>query len=208
MFVFIKPGWTYYGVKNPVMATDTNTTGKHAYLVALLCGGLMEDPNFHHEDFQVIYADSPECAKKSYEELNNCEFYHGDVIGCIDEPFNPETRDDLMAEYNATMQRLSTPAKPTYDVVLIEKPLDEGLTRNNINQILDMIKGDEVFPLEVISDHQGSAAMGFITIEASDKLDHLYDGISYFIRQILEDMEKEFPDNQYEYEELKIWLSR
>ena len=61
-------------------ATVTNTQGKNEYGIALLCGGIMEDPYFHHENYQIIRADSEEEAKKKYNDLNNCVFYYADVV--------------------------------------------------------------------------------------------------------------------------------
>lgn len=61
-------------------AKCTNTTGKHAYLVALACGGVMEDPDIRYEDYQIIYADSEQEAKEKYNNLNHCTHYYGTVI--------------------------------------------------------------------------------------------------------------------------------
>lgn len=61
-------------------AKHTNTKGKHVYLVALVCGGIMEDPNIHYEDYQIIYADSEQEAKEKYNKLNHCTYYYGTVI--------------------------------------------------------------------------------------------------------------------------------
>ena len=63
-----------------VDAKDTDTKGKYDYLVACLCGGVMEDPNFHYMDYQIIHADSDEDAEKKYNELNRCTYYYADCI--------------------------------------------------------------------------------------------------------------------------------
>ena len=53
---------------------------KHTYLVALVTGGLMEDPEIRYEDFQVIHANSAEEAKRKYDEINNCFYFYGKAI--------------------------------------------------------------------------------------------------------------------------------
>ena len=53
-----------------VDAKVTDTKGEHSYVVALCCGGLMEDPEIHYEDYQIIYADSTDEARKKYNEIN------------------------------------------------------------------------------------------------------------------------------------------
>ena len=63
-----------------VDAKVTDTKGEHSYVVALCCGGLMEDPEIHYEDYQIIYADSTDEAWKKYNEINKCSYYYGSVI--------------------------------------------------------------------------------------------------------------------------------
>ena len=63
-----------------VNAKETNTIGKNKYLVALACGGLMEDPTVWYTDYQIIFANTEEDARKKYNELNNCNFFYGKVL--------------------------------------------------------------------------------------------------------------------------------
>ena len=63
-----------------VDVTAPNTTGKNSYLVALVCGGLMEDPEIWYTDYQVIQADTPKEAERKYNEINKCSYYYGKVI--------------------------------------------------------------------------------------------------------------------------------
>ena len=55
------------------------------YLVALAVGGLMEYPEITYQDYQVIEADSPEEARKIYNERNKCDFFYGEVLHEIKE---------------------------------------------------------------------------------------------------------------------------
>lgn len=73
-----------YKTEVTVDAKETNTQGQHAYVVALCCGGLMEDPEFHYHDYQIIRADSRDEARCKYNELNNCGYFYGSVMGQID----------------------------------------------------------------------------------------------------------------------------
>lgn len=50
------------------------------YLVALAVGGLMECPEITYENFQEIEANSPDEARKIYNEKNDCSFFYGEVI--------------------------------------------------------------------------------------------------------------------------------
>lgn len=63
-----------------VDAKVTDTKGEHSYVVALCCGGLMEDPEIHYEDCQIIYANSADEARKKYNEINKCSYFYGSVI--------------------------------------------------------------------------------------------------------------------------------
>lgn len=40
----------------------------------------MEDPEIHYEDYQIIYADSEDEARKKYNEINKCSYFYGKVI--------------------------------------------------------------------------------------------------------------------------------
>ena len=57
-------------IKTKIDAKEIDTQGKHAYVVALCCGGLMEDPKIHYEDYQIIRADSADEARQKYNKLN------------------------------------------------------------------------------------------------------------------------------------------
>ena len=67
-----------------VKVTDTN--GVHAYVVALECGGVMEDPEFHYHDYQLIFANSREEAREKYNILNDCSYYYSCVMGEVKFP--------------------------------------------------------------------------------------------------------------------------
>ena len=97
-----------------------------------------------------------------------------------------------------------------YDVVLIEKPFFEGISFLEIKSLFNLLLTGEVYPIDIQSDCQ-SSAMGFITSEASDKIDYAHEVntcFGSFIRDILNDMDKESEDHVYEYQGLKIWLER
>ena len=71
-------------IKTKIDAKEIDTQGKHAYVVALCCGGLMEDPKIHYEDYQIIRADSADEARRKYNKLNNCSYFYGSVIEQIE----------------------------------------------------------------------------------------------------------------------------
>lgn len=73
-----------YKAEVTVNAQDTNTQGKNTYVVALCCGGLMEDPEFHYHNYQIIRADSKREAEEKYNKLNNCSYFYGSVMGKVD----------------------------------------------------------------------------------------------------------------------------
>ena len=53
------------------------------FLVALIAGGLPEDPDFKHCDYEIIEAKSAEEAENNYNKEHNCTFYYGSAIGEI-----------------------------------------------------------------------------------------------------------------------------
>ena len=70
-------------IPTTIEAKETDTTGKHKYVVATRCGGLMEDPEIYYINYQIINADTPEEAKLKYDKINDCSFYYGQVLSEI-----------------------------------------------------------------------------------------------------------------------------
>ena len=71
-------------IETYVEVQETNTQGKHSYVVALLCGGLMEDPELYYEQYQIIHADSEGEALEKYKELNGQQYYYPHVLEIIE----------------------------------------------------------------------------------------------------------------------------
>ena len=97
-----------------------------------------------------------------------------------------------------------------YDIALVEKEFESGMTRSEIMDLYDMLGGREVFPIELRAGEHSCSAMGFITAEAADSLDYDYEtsGLEAFVANILDDMDNESEDCTYHFNGLKIWLSR
>lgn len=98
-----------------------------------------------------------------------------------------------------------------YDVVLIEKPNCEGLTKTEVIGMYDMLFGTEAFPIEIGDTNGNSSAMGFITPRAAEVLRYDYDQKSkfgQFISSILDDMDKESENGFYLFKELRVHMSR
>lgn len=92
-----------------------------------------------------------------------------------------------------------------YDVVLMERPLDDGLTKNEIFELLEKTDGS-IIPLDIVGDY--SSAMGFITLDAADQLNYDFDAISEYVKTIINDMENESEDCTYKFDVCTIWLTR
>lgn len=59
---------------------DTDTEGKHSYVVALCSGGVMEDVELHYSDYQIIHANTKREAEAKYNEINRCSYFYGKVM--------------------------------------------------------------------------------------------------------------------------------
>lgn len=95
---------------------------------------------------------------------------------------------------------------PLYDVILKEKMLDTGLDRDEILTSFDLLNRKSAFPLDFQAEN--SAAIGFITEEAAEKINYDTRELQKMIQGILDDMEKESKSCEYEFKGLRIWLSR
>ncbi len=98
-----------------------------------------------------------------------------------------------------------------YDIALIEKPGCEGLSKANMVDLYDSLNGTEAYPIEIGHVNGESSAMGLITPTAAEKLDYEYDqssALASYLSLVLDDMDRESDDCEYEYQGLSIWLSR
>lgn len=84
----------------------------------------------------------------------------------------------------------------TCNVVLWEKPHDEGLTLSEVTELYQMFPdGTEAVPVEFQGEY--STAMGFIDIETADRMYYIYTELEEYVKEILDDMELESPDGKY-----------
>lgn len=95
-----------------------------------------------------------------------------------------------------------------FDVVLLEKEGIDGLSMDDILDLFPRLKEHEAYPIELEALEHESVAMGFITPTAAESLDYEYKDLRIFIAGILDDMEKESANGQYEFQTLHIYLSR
>ena len=51
------------------------------YIIGLQVGGTMEQPHFTYRDIQTISARSEKEAVKKYNEVNDCSYFYGKVVG-------------------------------------------------------------------------------------------------------------------------------
>ena len=94
-----------------------------------------------------------------------------------------------------------------YDVALIQKDGESGLTKAEVVALFDAINTDEVFPLEILAKDHECSAMGFISAQAADELfDYDYAALSDFVAEILDDVEKETASCEYELNGARIFL--
>lgn len=114
-----------------------------------------------------------------------------------------------------------------FDVALLEKPLDEGLKKDEIILLYEFLENanhsgnTEVLPIEVAGNSGQSIAIGFITMEAADGMEYNFDksGLVNFIAEVLGDegKKKEMSSSsykqdgtelfRYEFDGLNIWCN-
>lgn len=97
-----------------------------------------------------------------------------------------------------------------YGIALKEKECTSGLTRNDVIDLFDMLNNVEAYPIELEAKEHECSAMGFITPEVAELFDYNYEESSLhdFIANILDNMNNESDDCEYEFKGIKIWLSR
>ena len=97
-----------------------------------------------------------------------------------------------------------------FGIVLREKEFTDGLTRKDIIDLFDMLNNTEAYPIEFEAKEHECSAMGFITPEVAELFDYDYEasGLHDFIALILDNMNTESENCEYEFKGVSIWLSR
>ena len=78
-----------------------------------------------------------------------------------------------------------------FDIVLLEKPDTDGLNKNEVLIMLDLLNKTEFYPIEFSTTSVNSTAMGFITTDAGNELDYDFYGLKSFVTKIISDMDNE-----------------
>ena len=99
-----------------------------------------------------------------------------------------------------------------FGIVLKEKPGEDGLTRDDIVELLYLMDTEaEFYPVEFMAHCHECCAMGFITTDAANELDFEYDensDIRDFIANILDDMDLETENGEYDFGVILIKITR
>ncbi len=205
---------------------DYESTTPKAYIVGITAN---KSVNGEIEQTEITWAT---CYRSEYGHENNYEFNYLPVESCkaleeadeivitLDEETDvpgygisldgKQLKASVIFE-TAEFEDIDIPMIPYYDVALIEKPGAEGLSRNDVIDVFDILDDVEGFPVEIGDINGNSSAMGFITPKAAEKLQYEYDQNSefgQFISSILDDMNKESDDGTYKFKDLTIWMTR
>lgn len=98
-----------------------------------------------------------------------------------------------------------------FEIVLKEKPANEGLTKEEVMDLFDMLSGPFGFPVDISDNNGVSSALGFIKDDAADDLNYEFDQSSelgQFISSILNDVKAETDNCMYTFGKHRMWLSR
>ncbi len=80
-----------------------------------------------------------------------------------------------------------------YDVVLRKKSYIEGLVKEEILELLELLEDDpEVFPIELEDGEKECSAIGFITVDAASELNYDYGGLKDVVMVAMENGYKDF----------------
>lgn len=95
-----------------------------------------------------------------------------------------------------------------FDVALLEKAGEEGLTREEAISLIDKLREDYFYPIELLANVNEYSAMGFITVQTADRMDFDYEssGLHKFLASLMDDREYRTEDGAYEYHGVDIFL--
>lgn len=86
----------------------------------------------------------------------------------------------------------------------VQKPLDEGITVEEIIELVDKLECEQVIPIEVQAN--SSCAIGFISLDAAEELDYDYDNLIRSVSKIIEDMDNETEYGNYDFDGFPVYI--
>ena len=97
-----------------------------------------------------------------------------------------------------------------YAMVLCEKQSEDGLTKKEAISMIHKLSQEEFYLIEIEAKHHECSAMGFITAEFANNFEYDYEtsGLSDFISEILDDMDKESTSGIYMFKGQPVLLAR
>lgn len=192
---------------------DYEDAEEQGLLIKLLCSNWLDIVFGEQEVFWGIDTDYNENPIREITIDNSERFTWHDgwktvVLKGIDEngfdwEFSPEEigKTVFLTQKQAEKALKKKTQMKKYGVVLKEKCGAEGLTREEMSELLDILEGEQMFPLDLEAREHECAAEGFINPYCAGILDYDYEssGFHDFIAGILDDMDNESENNEYEY---------
>lgn len=86
----------------------------------------------------------------------------------------------------------------------IQKPLDEGITIEEITELVGRLECEQVIPIEVQAN--SSCAIGFISLDAAEELDYDYDNLIRNVSEVIEDMDNETEYGNYDFDGFPVYI--
>lgn len=93
-----------------------------------------------------------------------------------------------------------------YDVVLIKRFGVDGLTKENITELMGKTAHNQLYPIELYADYSECSAMGFITAKAAEKIGYDYAELESYIGGILDDSARVNDQSEYDFDGLSIYI--
>lgn len=86
----------------------------------------------------------------------------------------------------------------------IQKPLDEGITIEEITELVGRLECEQVIPIEVQAN--SSCALGFISLDAAEELNYDYDNLIRSVSEVIEDMDNETEYGNYDFDGFPVYI--
>ena len=193
-----EPSWNIFS--DPLHKEDSYCIDKEAWIKSIVetCSELKAEDKLTVNDFgktgsrMLVFYKDPDFHGGEMYNIVRITVYGGE------EPY--DTDDIHVSELAAELETIWEEGIKDYDMVLFEKPLSEGLTVEDMNALTKLFDNNNHDSFLLVDfDEESSAAMGFIDFTMAEILSFEYDGLEVMIREILNDMEKENENGEYEF---------
>lgn len=182
------------------------------FLVACDCGGSVDDIEYSG---YPLMPEKIRCKKCGKYMVNLFSSYYASIIGQSEmlrySDFDVEKDKRGLDRYwiatnkKGKLNKIQSNSNCTIPkAAFVQKPLDEGITLDEIKELVSKLECEQVIPLEVQANN--SCALGLISLKTAEELDYNYNSLIRNVKSVIKDTNNETEDGYYDFDGFPVYI--